>query len=1278
MKSRLLFGICIFVAMGLFAGPTYGDTNRFAGEMWAFVNPNKVLTAAAEITLAKYPDCDEATVEQKMVRVYRPDGTGEGQDETFVKVLTEKGKRNNRTLSLYFTLPYSTEEVVKIEVMKPDGETFLVDVAANSKEMINDSQMQMNIYDPNSRVLRVNIPKVEIGDVIHSITRQRIQRPYIPGEFAEENIFEGDGYIRHLSYEVHSPVDRPLKRIALRNEVPGTVRYTKQEGEDHSLVHRWEVDNVPRMFTEPSMPSYGMVLQRLLISTTPDWSAVSKWYWELSRPHLEAITPEMKKTVEELIAGAKSDTDKIKALFYHVSKNIRYMGLTPEKDCPGFEPHDVKITFDKKYGVCRDKAALLVALLRSAGLNAYPTLISVGAKKDIEVADPFFNHAIVGVELKKGEYVLMDPTDEHTRDLLPSGDCDRSYLVCRPDGEDLKVSSIQQVEEHLMRIKTAGILKASGTLEAKSELLFEGVNDDAYRNMFSHMKPDDKRRFFEGTLKHAIPGARLKSLKLTPEDMLDVSSGVRAELEFSVEGMTVTGSGKSMVSVPWIGEKLGMINFILGGTGLEKRKYPLQTRVVCGLKEEISLKLDDGFAEAVSLPSCSLVDDERLSYRQNFDFKHGVLECSRDLKLKAVEFTPEQYLKLKKTLKSLECDERKVPVLANSESTMASSAESLDTDPAPSVESNARILESRKELCVTDAHTALYKVKYSKQILSYAGKIREAEVKIAYNPACQEAKLIHGIVISKTGQRQEISTNEINSMDASWNASAKRYTGGKILVANLPGVDIGSTIEVELEIASKGKPFLSGFESFRLADELEHKSFQLSAPRDLQIQKLACWKTGNIKEEAETNSNNQMFRWQADNIKALPAESQLPPEWLYNDGVGYFIGDLKSYLKELNDTMLNRSQQRAKTITLVQQLTGQGKSRLEEVKAIRDFVAKSIRQAGPAFTELSLTELSPADTTLADGYGHAADRAILLHAMLSVAGFRPEFVLASALPPIASITNVAMSFPLPESFHWPLVRITLDGEIYYLNDTDQYADLGSTSSDGKLGLVLSSRTSEVIKAAKGHEDRTETDYTVSISEDGKTRLGMALHYYGGNYSAWNRYFSELPPEERKRYYQEMVAQVAQGARPVGDLKTQFDTYPGLQQFMVEIDNYGIIDGKYLYFDLPFTPSIFSVGADRRTLPLFISHKSDNTTRTEIDLPAGYRHLVITPKSESLDAPEGAGIVRITSTNLVGKYVMTHEFETSPAIVNPKGYSEMLKVEARLGRKSSRVFLLEKD
>ena len=52
--------------------------------------------------------------------------------------------------------------------------------------------------------------------------------------------------------------------------------------------------------------------------------------------------------------------------------------------------------------------------------------------------------------------------------------------------------------------------------------------------------------------------------------------------------------------------------------------------------------------------------------------------------------------------------------------------------------------------------------------------------------------------------------------------------------------------------------------------------------------------------------------------------------------------------------------------------------------------------------------------------------------MLSAAGFKPEFVLASDLPPIASIDAVVRHFPLPQNFSYPLVRVTVDGQAFYL------------------------------------------------------------------------------------------------------------------------------------------------------------------------------------------------------------------------------------------------------
>jgi hypothetical protein len=189
-------------------------------------------------------------------------------------------------------------------------------------------------------------------------------------------------------------------------------------------------------------------------------------------------------------------------------------------------------------------------------------------------------------------------------------------------------------------------------------------------------------------------------------------------------------------------------------------------------------------------------------------------------------------------------------------------------------------------------------------------------------------------------------------------------------------------------------------------------------------------------------------------------------------------------------------------------------------------------------------------------------------------------------------------------------------------------------------------------------------------------VGVTRYYYGEGYGAKNRYFSELPPEERHRYFQEIVSQVAQGARPVGSLTTQFDSYPGLEQFTVDIDNYAVADGNYLYFDLPFTATLFPVGDDHRLLPLFISQGSKDTIRIEITLPADFHRIVIAPPSEQLIAP--GGTAKSTSTTAADQCVITEQLETTPAIISPADYPALLKLESALHSKSAKVFLLEKD
>ncbi|HEY3763227.1 MAG TPA: DUF3857 domain-containing protein [Verrucomicrobiae bacterium] len=1274
MKNKLVLLILLALTSMVFSA--VANDADYSGPQFAPVPLPPVLTAAAQITLDTYSNCDSAVVEQKSVRIYNPDGTGECQDETFTKVLTEKGKRDNREFSMSLLLPYFTVSVSRMEVIKPDGTVVPVDVAANSKQSIDESQMSENIYDPNMQVFTVNIPQLDVGDIVHVVDRQTIHRSIMPAEFDDENIFEGSSYIRHWSYEVFAPTNLPLVSMGLRDQVPGTVTSTIQTNGATVDLH-WEVNNVPRMFDEPNMPAYDEVLQRLFVSTVPTWQDISKWNWNLNKPHLDAYTPAMQQKVSDLIKGQATDLDKVKALFHYVSQNIQYMGITPETNRPGFEPHDVCITFNEKYGVCRDKAGLLVEMLRLAGFNAYPTLINIGAKRDQLVPQPDFNHEIVSVELTPGHYTLMDPTDEHTRELLPAQDCNRSYLVCKPDGETLHTSPVPPADKHMLLVKTTGTLDANGTLSATADFSFDGINDDAYRNAFSQMRPDEVKRFFEGRLKEAIPDFKLVSLKLTPQSMMDINTPLRAELTYTASGLTANGGNESIVSLPWLAKDLGVANRVLiGVVGLQKRKYPLDTEVTCGIREEMSLKLTGQFSTPLDVPEFAGVDDAGVTYGENISVANGTLSGSREFVLKTVEFYPDEYLHLKQSLKDMDHDMRKNLIMSLNTSVPEKRVKAnASAEPAP--DSDAEILYSHKTLEVKDAHTAVYDVKYSKRILTYNGKITESAVKINYNPACSDAKLLHATVISSDGTHHEIAPVEINAMDQAWNPGAKRYTGGKVLVASLSGVDVGAVITVEYEITMHDLPYLADFESFQFPETLDQKSFTLTAPAGLKINSFVAGTRGTISQSKKNSDGKVSYEWQATNVNALPSEQELPPMWTYDSGVEFCAGNISDYWKALNDAMLGHAQNDAKAAALARQLTASAKTKLDAVKAIRDFIAQNIRDGGPSFTELPLSELSDADTTLADGYGHAADRAILFYSMLTAAGFHPEIVMASGLPPVTGINQTAHSFPLPDEFQTPLVRISLDGNDYYLNDTDQYSQLGTTGFNDKMALTLSNQKIGVIRTAKNCADKTETDYTVTLSPDGKAQIKVSKHFYGEDYNGAHKYFAELPPEERDHYFQEAVSRVAQGARPVSDLATSFDTYPGSEEFTVELDNYGVADKNYLYFNLPFTPGFLETAADQRSLPLYLSDENETITRAEINLPAGYRPTDILPVSESFFAPGGSQ-VKITRTTTGNQCVVTDDFITAPAIIAPQNYPKLLDIQSALGEKSEKTFLLEKE
>ncbi len=118
-----------------------------------------------------------------------------------------------------------------------------------------------------------------------------------------------------------------------------------------------------------------------------------------------------------------------------------------------------------------------------------------------------------------------------------------------------------------------------------------------------------------------------------------------------------------------------------------------------------------------------------------------------------------------------------------------------------------------------------------------------------------------------------------------------------------------------------------------------------------------------------------------------------------------------------------------------------------------------------------------------------------------------------------------------------LVRVTVDGETYYLNDTDQYSVWAIHFSRWQNSASLSPRVQmlETLHAAMRDwcRDRTGDHLRhLTLSDDGKARITIGNDYYGMAILTKNTSSSpNRSPEERNRYFhQKVVSAVAQGAR----------------------------------------------------------------------------------------------------------------------------------------------------
>lgn len=154
---------------------------------------------------------------------------------------------------------------------------------------------------------------------------------------------------------------------------------------------------------------YADVLPKFTIAAPNTWDDVvhdMRGLVDQATRDREALTP----IVEEL----RDADDPLPQMLQLAANQIRYVSFSEAQHA--YLPHPIGDTLKNRYGDCKDKSVLLLALLEEMGYQAYPTLVATRMQNPQAIQLPsraHFDHMVVCAQFAHGER-CFDATDTHS------------------------------------------------------------------------------------------------------------------------------------------------------------------------------------------------------------------------------------------------------------------------------------------------------------------------------------------------------------------------------------------------------------------------------------------------------------------------------------------------------------------------------------------------------------------------------------------------------------------------------------------------------------------------------------------------------------------------------------------------------------------------------------------------------------------------------------------------------------------------------------------------
>jgi tetratricopeptide (TPR) repeat protein/transglutaminase-like putative cysteine protease len=425
------------------------------------------------------------------------------------KVLTQKGAEGYDSLSVGWEPWLEARPVIRARVIAPDFTVHTLDPNTITEAPARGGDYKT--YSDGKR-LRAPLPAIAPGVVVEqefSVTEN--ETLFAAGRVGRIQLSQEDVPVAHIRVVLDAPAALPLRTNLVllpgvkpvRTETGGRVTLTFDAGPLDAIDAR-----------EPFLPPEDVRFPMIEFSTGASWQSIATAYGKIVDDRVHS--PAVESVVAPLIAGKTSVAEKEAAILDFLDREVRYTGI--EFGEAAIVPHDPAETLAKKYGDCKDKATLLVSMLRAAGIPAYVALLNVETRSDVSVDLPgmgMFDHAIVYVpgknplshatdkDLSAGTPGLwIDATDRYAQlGQLPMGDQGRLALITSDATTALVRTPEASSRDNALMETREFTLTDNGPANVEEMTQPNGVLESGYRAYYADKPDKDTREGIRGYVK---------------------------------------------------------------------------------------------------------------------------------------------------------------------------------------------------------------------------------------------------------------------------------------------------------------------------------------------------------------------------------------------------------------------------------------------------------------------------------------------------------------------------------------------------------------------------------------------------------------------------------------------------------------------------------------------------------------------------------------------------------------------------------------------------------